>query len=227
MTDHRESNHLRIDMHVHSQYSRDSIIPIETLLRVWERSGIIPIVCDHDSIAGSQRAIGEIRAYQPEVPLLYAEEISTADGEIIGIFLNEEIPPGLSAAETLDCIHDQNGLSIIPHPFCHYRSKALKREVMDDLISRIDIIEGHNARVLSDTDNERAVAYATKAHKPLSAGSDAHIPMELGRNYLEMPVFETPEDLLSSLKAASLFFARSRSSVHATTRIVRRMRGSG
>jgi predicted metal-dependent phosphoesterase TrpH len=227
MTHHMVSDHVRIDMHVHSQYSRDSIIPIETLLRVWERSGIVPIVCDHDTITGSQRAIGTLRAYQPEIPLLYAEEISTAEGEIIGIFLTEEIPPGLSAAETLDCIHDQNGLSLVPHPFCHYRSKALKREVMDDLISRIDIIEGYNARVLSDADNEMAVAYATKAHKPLSAGSDAHIPMELGRNYLEMPPFETPEELVSSLKTASLSFTRSRSSVHATTRIVRRIRGTG
>jgi len=212
---------LKIDMHVHSQYSNDSIIPIETLVRTWRKHGIISLVCDHDTLEGSKRVMRAIRGLNPEIPEILAEEITTTGGEIIGVFLTEEIPAGLSSEETIDTIHDQGGLSIVPHPFCRYRSRALVRSILDELIPRINIIEGYNSRNVVDADNLVAVSYANEKGKPISAGSDAHTPLELSRVWLDIPVFETPVGLLSNLARASIHFKQSPPGVHLFTKMVK------
>ena len=102
-----------------------------------------------------------IRKTNPEIPLIISEEIMTAQGEIIGLFLTEEVHPYLSAAETVDRIHDQGGLVLVPHPFCSYRtSSAIRTDTLDEIIDHVDIIEGYNARTVRDEDNFRAREYA-------------------------------------------------------------------
>ena len=165
-------------MHVHSSYSRDSVIPAKTIFQCWRKTGIIPLVCDHDTLEGSNRVMRAIHAEAPDLPLLLAEEITTREGEIIGLFLTEEIPPGLSAAETLDLINGQGGLTLVPHPFCTHRGKVLRPESRNALVDRIDLIEGHNARNLSDAEDRLAVVFACDLGIPFTAGSDAHTTME-------------------------------------------------
>lgn len=158
----RPASILRLDMHVHSTCSHDSVVPVESIVRAWRRSGVLSLVCDHDTIVGSQRVMAAIRALSPDIPWMLAEEITSDCGEIIGLFLSEEIPPGRSPDETLDLIKDQGGLSLIPHPFCRYRTKALHYRALESLLSRIDIIEGFNARTVADADNERALDFAKR-----------------------------------------------------------------
>jgi predicted metal-dependent phosphoesterase TrpH len=215
---------LRIDMHVHSSYSRDSVIPAKTIFQSWRRTGIIPLVCDHDTLEGSNRVMRAIHAEDPDLPLLLAEEITTRDGEIIGLFLTEEIPPWLSAAETLDLIHGQGGLSLIPHPFCTYRGKVLRPDARNALVDRIDLIEGHNARNLSDEEDRLAVVFACDVGIPFTAGSDAHTTMELGRVWMEVPPFDSPKGLLSGLAGAPFTFRRMNRGVHLITHVVKRVR---
>ena len=83
---------LRFDMHIHSCYSADSSIPVNTIVGSYNRTGILPLVCDHNSIAGSERVYDILCKNDPDLPYILAEEIMTSDGEIIGVFLNEEIP---------------------------------------------------------------------------------------------------------------------------------------
>jgi hypothetical protein len=131
--------------------------------------GILCLVCDHNSTAGSQAVYAEIRRADPDVPLILAEEIMTGSGEIIGLFLTEEVHPYLSAAETVDLIHGQGGLVLIPHPFCSYRrTSAIRSDILDEIIGRVDIIEGYNARTVRDEDNFRAREYAVEHKKPVS-----------------------------------------------------------
>ncbi|MGA2934212.1 MAG: PHP-associated domain-containing protein [Methanomicrobiales archaeon] len=215
---------LRIDMHVHSSYSRDSVIPAKTIFQSWRRTGIIPLVCDHDTLEGSNRVMRAIHAEDPDLPLLLAEEITTRDGEIIGLFLTEEIPPWLSAAETLDLIHGQGGLSLIPHPFCTYRGKVLRPDARNALVDRIDLIEGHNARNLSDEEDRLAVVFACDVGIPFTAGSDAHTTMELGRVWMEVPPFDSPKGLLRGLAGAPFTFRRMNRGVHLITHVVKRVR---
>lgn len=190
------------DMHVHSRHSGDSVVSVGTIVRAWERTGVLPLVCDHNSIEGAREVYARIRRQDPDVPQILAEEISTRDGEIIGAFLTEEIPPGLSAAETLEIIRDQGGLSIVPHPFCTHRLCTIDRGVLQNLIGRIDAVEGCNARNRSPEADLHARAFAREHKKPVSAGSDAHTPAELATAYVVVAPFEGPEDLLANLRDA-------------------------
>lgn len=162
------------------------------------------MVCDHDRIEGSRRAMQAIRAIDPTVPLILAEEIKTASGEIMGLFLTEEVKGGLSAEETLDIIAAQGGLALVPHPFSRRRSAALRRDVLDAVVGRIDIIEGYNGRNRFPSDNHKAVMYARRMNKPISAGSDAHTPIELFKNFVEVEPFQTPREFLANLRRATL-----------------------
>ena len=215
---------LCIDMHTHSSYSRDSTIAPEDLLRSWKKTGIIPLVCDHDTLEGSLRVMRAIHAEDPGIPLLLAEEVTTREGEVIGLFLNEEIPAGLPAAETLDLIHGQGGLSLVPHPFSEYRSRVLRPEVRNALVDGLDLVEGHNARNLTDDEDRLAIVFATEMGIPFTAGSDAHTQVELGRVWMDVPPFDSPKQLLKGLSGAPYTFQRMNRGIHLVTGVVRRVR---
>jgi predicted metal-dependent phosphoesterase TrpH len=151
----------------------------------------------------------------------------TSDGEIIGVFLQEEIPPYMNAEETLDAIHDQGALSIVPHPFCSYRTNILKKDVMDNMIDCLDIIEGYNSRVLDDWENAIALGYAERRGKPVSAGSDAHTSFELGRTYVSIEPFSDPKGLIKALPNASVHYSHMNSAIHTVTRLVKACRKMG
>jgi len=218
------SERIKVDMHVHSHFSHDSINSVERLLSSYLSTGVIPIVCDHNSIKGSERLRSLMRENRIEVPCPLAEEIATADGEVVGLFLTEEVPQGLSCDETLDIIHEQGALALVPHPFDVYRGKVLKKDVLERVVSRIHIIEGYNARNVHKKHNERAVEFARLHHKPISAGSDAHTPFELGRTYVELEPFETPAELLECLPRARIVFRKTSPLLHVLTKFIKTVR---
>ncbi len=194
---------MKCDMHVHSVYSDDSSITIRDITRLWEKRGIIPIVCDHDTIDGSVKVSAELRQRDRDIPVILAEEVLTSEGDIIGLFLNEEIPPSLTAAETIDMISAQGALSIIPHPFSTLRSSTIIPAVLDSIIGKVDIIEGYNGARMRAGENQMASEYAIKHRKPLSVGSDAHTPPELGGCFMNMDPFYSPSEFLASLSRSS------------------------
>lgn len=195
----------KFDMHVHSTYSGDSEICCADIAKSYRQTGVLPLVCDHNRTAGSEVVYHELRAEDTELPLIVAEEIMTAEGEIIGLFLSEMVPPYLSAAETLDIIREQGALSIVPHPFCSFRStSALWEGTLREVAGRVDIIEGFNARTIRERDNLRAREFAAEHKKPVSVGSDAHLQENLGRFFIELEPFFSPKDLLASLRAATV-----------------------
>ena len=211
---------IRFDMHIHSCYSADSSIPVKTIADSYWRTGILPLVCDHNSIAGSERVYDILCNNDPDLPYILAEEIMTSDGEIIGLFLTEEIPKLLSAAETIDAISDQGALALVPHPFCTYRTCCLRKDIMEMSLNRIDIIEGYNSRVLDDWENSMARGYAGWRKKPVSAGSDAHTSFELGRTYVRMEPFTDPKGLMKALPYASVHYNHMHPMIHTLTRCV-------
>lgn len=182
------------------------------------------MVCDHNTLTGSQHFAAVLKDINMDIPVILSEEITTCEGEIIGIFLNEEIPSQLTADETLDLITDQGGLAIVPHPFDRYRKKALVSAVLDNLIGKISLIEGYNGRTLNKDDNMKAVRYAQKHNCCITAGSDAHIPFELGKTYVEIAHFEGPEEFKQQLKTAKIHYKRANFGVHAITKIVKGIR---
>jgi predicted metal-dependent phosphoesterase TrpH len=193
-------------------------------VRKYKKEDIIPVVCDHNSLEGSNSVNNLIKKISNDIPNILAEEIMTSEGELIGIFLSDEILPFKSARETIQEIHDQGGLVLLPHPFDQFRKMRLADAPREALVNQIDIIEGYNSRNLSKRSDEMAVAYAQQCNKPVSAGSDAHSPFEIGNAWTEMEVFSDSKEFLRNLKKATYFHKPSGFGVHAITKIVKLVR---
>ncbi len=198
---HSGSDLWKFDMHVHSVYSGDSLNEPEMIVDSFRQTGVLPLVCDHNSTAGSEVVYHYIRKISPEVPEILAEEIMTRQGEVIGLFLTEMVTTYLGLGETLDIIHDQGGLALVPHPFCYFRGSTLWEDYRCEEIADIDIVEGFNARIIYVKDNAAAQEFAIRHGKPISVGSDSHIQEDLGRYWLELEPFSTPEELMKALRS--------------------------
>lgn len=169
----------KVDLHVHSIYSRDSLMSFDRLIAAAQRQSLDAIaLTDHNTIAGAV----ELAHYAP-FPVIIGEEIKTTQGEIIGYYLQETIPAGLSPQETVRAIRDQGGIVAVPHPFDRIRRSPLKRESLHAVRQQVDLLETLNARVTLPQDNVLAAAYAQENGLATSGGSDAHSPVEVGRAY--------------------------------------------
>lgn len=181
-------------------------------------------MADHNTIEGALR-LKEAAPFR----VIVAEEILTPAGEIMGLFLNEEIPPGLSAQETISRIRSQGGLVVIPHPYGRPLPRNSHSLTSPEVLSRVDIIETFNARTPPFNGMNRAWMLANKHGKLASAGSDAHTAGEIGRAYVEMPGFSGPVDFLSALSRGRVFGQRSNSLLYVASvwaRIRKRMPGA-
>jgi predicted metal-dependent phosphoesterase TrpH len=202
-------------MHTHSEYSLDSRTPLAVQAVAIKAAGL-DVVCatDHNTIEGALR----LRERADGFRVIVGEEISSRDGEIIGLFLEKPIPRDLSAEETIARIHEQGGLVSVPHPFSHNRIYRIRRDVLERVWPAIDAIEVFNAREAIANDNRRALAFARAHDIPGAVGSDAHRPWEIGRAYLEVPDFTGPTDFIASLKDGDVTGRLAGHAIHFYTR---------
>jgi predicted metal-dependent phosphoesterase TrpH len=186
---------LKADFHIHSRFSKDSSTSLDQIIRACLRKKINCIaLSDHGAIEGA-RQLQKIAPFY----VIVAEEILTTRGEIMGMFLQELVPSGLSIDESIRRIKEQGGLFCAQHPFDKVRQDALKAEVMDEIVDRIDLVEIFNSRSPLLRSSDQAREFAEKHHKPGCAGSDAHAAFEIGNAYVEMPEFKGKEDFLAAL----------------------------
>lgn len=202
-------------MHTHSEYSPDSRTPITVQALAVKAAGL-DVVCatDHNTIEGALR----LRELADGFRVIIGEEISSRDGEIIGLFLETAVPRDLSADETIDRIHAQGGLVSVPHPYSHNRIYRIRREALERVWPTIDAIEVFNAREAIAGDNRRALAFAQSHEIPGAVGSDAHRPWEIGRAYLECPDFAGRDDFLWAVKQGEVTGRLAGHSIHFYTR---------
>jgi len=205
---------LKLDMHVHSTHSRDSIFNLNGIFKKFKKTKILPMICDHNSIKGSIEFGKLLKQHNLDYPIIYSEEIETTDGEIIGMFISENIKQGQSVGETLDEIHDQDGFAIVPHPFDELRSTALKTDTMTEHITDINFIEGYNARNIHHNYNTKAIFYAHTHHKPITCGSDSHTYYEFGKTYIELPWFIDQQEFLKSFDTPIIHYYPAHPLVH-------------
>jgi hypothetical protein len=204
---------LRIDLHTHTHYSPDSITSPRRFVEACQRKGITCVaVTDHDTMRGAL-AVEEIAPFR----VIVGEEICTREGEIIGLFLSEEIPPGLSALETVERIRAQSGLVSVPHPLDRFRG-GIGAEGLAELAPLVDIVEVMNARTTVAQDNDKASRVAEEHGLVGVAVTDAHSPWEMGRAYVEAPAFEEPAELLEALRWGTLAGRPSSPLVHLISR---------
>ena len=206
---------LRADFHSHSHYSKDSLINPRTFIDRCVAKGVTCIaVTDHNEIEGAFVIEKLARETQAPLKVLIGEEVKTAEGEIIGLFLKEKIARDMSPEDTVRAIHEQGGLAVIPHPYDIFRRSVLTDEAIDRVKHDVDAIEGFNCRNILGKHDEKARSLATSVDKPFTLGTDSHSPMELGGAQLEIDDFETQEDLLRVLRGGRIVGHRSLPMVH-------------
>ena len=193
------------DLHMHSAHSWDCTTPIDELLDSALAAGLGALaVTDHNTIAGGVEA--RARAIERGLPLhvVVGSEIKTAeDGEVIGLFLHEEIPRGLAFAETLDRIKAQGALVYMPHPFDRLHTIPDAATLLRHL-EQIDILEVYNSRLLFDSFNDDALRFASKYNLIQAAGSDAHVLPGIGTAINRIPAFDGPEEFLLAMRQSEI-----------------------
>jgi glycosyltransferase involved in cell wall biosynthesis len=192
-----------VDLHMHTDHSGDCATPVEVLLQTAQAQGLGAIaVTDHNEISGALAARDLAADYG--VKVIVAEEVKTASqGEVIGLFIEEKIPRGMTLAETVAEIRRQGGLVYVPHPFDRMHAVPDYEHLLD-IVEDVDAIEVYNPRVAIGSFNEEAARFAAKYRIPGGAGSDAHVAQGLGSVRVRMRDFDGPEEFMESLRDADI-----------------------
>jgi len=192
-----------VDLHMHTDHSHDCATPVEALLAAARDQGLGAIaVTDHNEVSGALAAREKAAEYG--VKVIVGEEVKTAhQGEVIGLFLEERIPRGLSLQETIAEIRRQGGLVYVPHPFDRMHSVPDYEHLLG-VVEDVDAIEVFNPRIAIPAYNEEAVRFAAKYRIVGGAGSDSHVAQGLGSVRIRMRDFDGPEDFLASLADADI-----------------------
>jgi glycosyltransferase involved in cell wall biosynthesis/predicted metal-dependent phosphoesterase TrpH len=185
------------DLHVHSHHSADCAVPVADLLARAAELGIdVLAICDHNSVAGGLEGCALAGRYG--VRVIVGEEVKTAQGELIGLFLEETIPEGKSFAETIAAIRAQGGVVYVPHPFdrLHF---VPSRTVLRENVAGLDVVEVFNSRLAFPAFNETAERFARRYRIAAAAGSDSHVLPGLGTAMTAMDEFEGASDFVAAL----------------------------
>ncbi len=192
---------VHVDLHMHTDHSPDCATPVDTLLDTAKRVGLGAIaITDHNEISGALEA----RDRANGIKVIVAEEVKTADqGEVIGLFIEEKIPRGMTLQETIAEIRRQGGLVYVPHPFDRMHAVPDYEHLLD-VVEEIDAMEVFNPRVAFSAFNEEAARFAAKYRIVAGAGSDSHVAQGLGSVKIRMRDFDGPEEFLESLRDADI-----------------------
>ena len=198
----RRPGWVRVDCHLHTCFSGDAVTTLDELAERLERM-VLDVVCitDHNAVGGAQQMLERELGCR----VVVGEEIRTAAGEVIGLFLSERVPYGIATQDAVERIHGQGGVVYVPHPFAPVRH-ALRGGVLEELwaVGAVDALEAFNPKVGDDRLNAEAHSLARRFGIPGGAGSDAHDPAAVGAAYVEMPDFDGPKEFLARLPEAEV-----------------------
>lgn len=192
---------VRVDCHAHTMWSGDcTTTPEEVHESIAETAIDVLCITDHNATAGAERL-------QHELPcrVIVGEELRVGQGEVIGLFLSERIPQGLTPLDAARRIRDQGGVVYLPHPFDPMRN-CLRPHEIDELVAAdlVDAVEGYNGKTSLRSLNQQAIDYGHTHDLAVGAGSDAHVPGAFGAAYVEMPDFDGPAEFVASLRQGRL-----------------------
>lgn len=183
----------KADLHLHTRHSDGEPTVRQLLDHVAAHTTLDVIaITDHDTIAGALEAREIMHHGKYPFDLVLGEEVSTRDGHLVGLFLRERIPPGLSAAETTAMIHAQGGLAFAPHPFFRARQTAEAAITMVGLGHllehlALDAVETINATPFLGRANRHAATWNARARASALGNSDGHILAAVGKGYTAFP----------------------------------------
>ena len=195
---------IEVDLHMHTDHSGDCATPVDVLINTARDRGLGAIaITDHNEVSGALEA-RKLAEELGDIKVIVAEEVKTAEqGEVIGLFLEEKIPKGLTMAETIREIRAQGGLVYVPHPFDRFHSVPDYEHLLD-IVEEIDLLEVFNPRVAVTAFNEEAVRFATKYRIVPAAGSDSHVAQGLGSVRQRIHDFDGPAEFLEAMRDADI-----------------------
>jgi predicted metal-dependent phosphoesterase TrpH len=195
---------IEVDLHMHTDHSPDCATPVEVLLETARDRGLGAIaITDHNEVSGALEA-RKIAEQMGDIKVIVAEEVKTAEqGEVIGLFLEEKVPRGMTMAETIAAIREQGGLVYVPHPFDRFHSVPDYEHLLD-IVEEIDVLEVFNPRVALTAFNEEAERFARKYRIVPGAGSDSHVAQGLGSVRVRIHDFDGPEEFLEAMRDADI-----------------------
>ena len=227
-----------VDLHCHTSASFDSLATPTAVVRAAAARGLTHLaITDHDRIDGAVAARALVAGspdVAPGLTVIVGQEIRTSSGDLIGVFLQEAIPPGLPALEAVAAVRAQGGLVGMAHPFDRFRGSVGRGEMSEteEVAAAVDWIESWNARLIFGDGNGRAATLAAAAGKPGIAVSDSHTTMELGIAATVMTGDPSTPDGLREALAGRLELVTGRGSAYArllgpAAKLVQRARGRG
>ena len=209
---------LKGDFHMHTAFSGDCDTPPKVVVKRCKSVGLNCIaVTDHNNIRGAL----EVRELA-DFPVIVGEEVMSSQGDIIGLFLEEEIPRGLSPLETVRRIKDQGGLVQVPHPFDMFRRGPLTAAALREILPYVDLIEVLNARTIFPWDLAKCRRMATNNSITPIAVSDSHTLRELGSAHMIMDSYDgSARSFFAAIKGGRIAGHRSTPLVHLVTAYVK------
>ncbi len=220
------------DLHTHSRASFDSLASPASLIRTAAARGLTHLaITDHDRIDGALEARDRAAELAPGLTVIVGEEVRTADGDLVCLFLERAIPPGLPVEDAIVAARAQGALVGVPHPFDRFRGSLLRDARMERLAPLVDWVETHNSRIIGGAGNQKAAEFARAHHLPGIAVSDAHSAFEIGVSYTILDGDpSTTAGLLAALPSARFMTGRASFYVRLLTplaKVIQRARGNG
>ena len=211
------------DFHVHTRFSRDSLLSEDGYIRRAIERGLTHVaITNHNNVEGAVAVRDRVAAQglADRLHVILGEEVSSADGEIVGLYLERTIPAGLSAEETADAIHQQGGLVSVPHPYDPFRRDHLREPALLRLLEagKVDAIEVFNSRVTFARHNHKAAELAARYAISGIACSDTHSAIEVAMSFNALPAFDSAAELREALHSNEWHGTRSTLLIHLTTR---------
>ena len=195
---------IRADFHLHTEHSPDCSTSVSALV---DRALALQLgalsVTDHDTVAGGYAARAYVESHGIPLHIAVSSEVKTRSGEVIGMYLHDDIPPGLSFADTVEAMREQNAFIYVPHPFDGFHAIA-PPPLLERLAPLIDAFEIVNGRLARERFNEEAQVFAARLGLPAAAGSDAHVADGLFTAGLALPAFDDPASLALALGDAEV-----------------------
>ena len=195
----------RLDLHNHTHFSADGV---QSLAELLEKAAIQGIDClavtDHNTVRGGLEGVA-LAAKNLHLPrVIPGVELNTQAGEIVGLFVSEELPSMLPVEEAVARIHAQGGLVYLPHPYDKLRRGAVNSQDRMRVAVLADIIETLNGRSLGRRAGKKSAELAASVGKPAGAGSDAHMRSEVGAVWIRVAEMPTRENLLRLLATGQI-----------------------
>lgn len=201
---------IKADFHIHTIYSHDCNSRLEDIVTRCINVGINCVaITDHGTIRGAIN-LNKIAPFK----VITGEEILTQEGEIIGLFLTEEVPSHLPLEKTINLIKGQNGIVCVPHPIDYLRKSSLGKRTLMKIMDEVEIIEIFNSRSLWPWNNQTAKKIALSNNKLCSVGSDAHTLQEIGNATLKLDDFNSKEEFIRSLRNSIIEVSYSNPLLH-------------